>query len=80
MARDVFSSCYFDETKCKQGLIHLENYRKEWDTSLGVWRDKPRHDIHSNGADAFRTFAEGYAEPLKRRAATRHNQTNWKVV
>lgn len=60
MVRDVFGSCWFDETHCKDGLIHMENYRKEWDPRLGVWKDEPRHDRASNGADAFRTFAQGY--------------------
>ncbi len=60
MVRDVFGSCWFDEKDCQQGLIHLENYRKEWDTRLAVWKDEPRHDKASNGADAFRGFAQGY--------------------
>jgi hypothetical protein len=60
MVRDVFGSCWFDDTECKQGLIHLENYRKEWDARLAVWKDEPRHDKASNGADAFRQFAQGY--------------------
>jgi hypothetical protein len=32
-------------------------YRKEWDESRGVWKDRPRHDEASHGADAFLTFA-----------------------
>jgi hypothetical protein len=60
MVRDVFGSCWFDETGCKDGLIHLENYRKEWDDRLQVWKDQPRHDKASNGADAFRGFAQGF--------------------
>jgi hypothetical protein len=60
MVRDVFGACWFDEKDCQQGLIHLENYRKEWDTRLAVWKDEPRHDKASNGADAFRQFAQGF--------------------
>ena len=60
LVRDVFPACYFDETNCSVGLKHLDNYRKEWNDRLGVWRDHPRHDEASNGADAFRQFAQGY--------------------
>ena len=56
--RSVFNQCTFNETKCEQGLTHLELYRKEWDSRLGCWKDRPRHDQHSNGADAFRQFAQ----------------------
>jgi hypothetical protein len=39
-------------------------YRKEWDESRGVWKDCPRHDEASHGADAFLTFAcSGYKSP-----------------
>ena len=60
MVRDVFGSCWFDETNCDEGIKRLEMYRKEWDARLGVWKDEPRHDQASNGADGFRTFAQGY--------------------
>ena len=58
--RDIFSQCWFDETNCKEGLAHLQQYRKEWNDRQGCWKDKPRHDIHSEAADAFRQFAQGY--------------------
>ena len=56
--RDVFNQCWFDETNCKDGLAHLENYRKEWNDRAGCWKESPRHDIHSEAADAFRQFAQ----------------------
>jgi hypothetical protein len=58
--RDVFGSCLFDEVNTQEGIVHLENYRKEWDERRGCWKDTPRHDVHSNGSDAFRQFAQGY--------------------
>lgn len=60
--RDIFSQCWFDETNCADGLAHLALYRKEWNERLAVWSDKPRHDEHSEAADAFRQFAQGWAE------------------
>jgi len=58
LTRNAFSSCYFDEVKCKEGLIHLSLYRKTWNDRAGCWSDSPRHDIHSEAADAFRQFAQ----------------------
>lgn len=56
--RNVFSSCYFDETACATGLKRLSAYRKEWDKSRGCWRATPMHDDNSHGADAFRQFGQ----------------------
>ena len=78
MVRDVFPSCWFDETNCDQGIRHLEMYRKEWDPRLGVWKDQPRHDKASNGADAFRGFAQGY-EPNTGTGWKRKN-SNWRIT
>lgn len=56
-ARGIFPKCQFDEAGCQGGLKRLKNYRKEWDEERGVWRDRPRHDENSHGADSFQTFA-----------------------
>lgn len=78
MVRDVFGSCWFDETHCKTGLLRLESYRKEWDKRLAVWKDEPRHDQASNGADAFRTFAQGY-EPTTG-GTWKRKSTSWRTA
>ena len=88
--RDAFGTCLFDEEHCKDGIVHLELYRKEWDDRLGVWRETPRHDDHSNGADAFRQFGQAkhllgtmrsLNDPKKRRSETRRGRvTNWRVA
>ena len=56
--RNVFPLCYFDEKNCSVGLKRLEMYRKDWDRRLGVWKDEPKHDPASNGADSFRQFGQ----------------------
>ena len=56
-AREILALCVFDESKCEEGIGHLENYRKEWDENRGCWKDKPFHDSTSHGSDAFRYFA-----------------------
>jgi hypothetical protein len=55
--RTMFNQCWFDEASCDQGITCLDNYRKEWNETLGVWSDKARHDWASHGASAFMTFA-----------------------
>ena len=60
LVRSVFNQCTFDEAGCKEGLAHLANYRKEWNARLGCWSNHPRHDVHSEAADAIRQFAQGY--------------------
>ena len=60
LTRDAFATCWFDEVNCKDGIQHLDQYRKQWNRSTERYMDIPRHDIHSEGADAFRQFAQGY--------------------
>jgi hypothetical protein len=55
--RATLPSCEFDADPCAEGLSALKSYRKEWDEERGCWRDKPRHDWASHGADAFRVLA-----------------------
>jgi hypothetical protein len=55
--RNILNRCWFDERRCEKGIRALENYRKEWNELLGTWRDHPRHDHFSNGADSFRYLA-----------------------
>ena len=60
MTRAVFSACFFDEENCKDGLISLGEYRKRFNTQTGAWTEQHVHDEHSDYADAFRQFAQGY--------------------
>ena len=63
-ARAAFARCQFDKQGCDLGLLRLRAYRKEWDEGRGVWKDRPRHDEASHGANAFLTFAcSGYTPP-----------------
>lgn len=64
-ARTVFNKCYFDETKCADGLQCLRHYRYETDTDRGTLKGEPLHDWASHGADAFRYFAIAMQEPVK---------------
>jgi len=75
-ARSIFPLCQFDEAGCQTGLKRLRHYRKDWDDERGVWRDRPRHDENSHGADAFLTFAcsnfkpdTGTAMPVRKKVS-----------
>ena len=61
-ARALLPHCEFDAAACSEGLKALRAYRKEWDEERAVWRDKPRHDWASHGADAFRCLASRYKQ------------------
>lgn len=67
-SRAVFPTCDFDEADCAQGIKRLRHYRKEYDEMREVWKDRPRHDDNSHGADGFMTFACGFVPPAPKRA------------
>jgi hypothetical protein len=91
-SRSIFPKCQFDEVGCSLGLRRLRMYRKQWDENRGVWRDTPRHDDASHGADAFSTFACSPVNELedlaKRTPIDRHrgnlyrnkSSSSWKVA
>jgi len=62
--RQALASCWFDETKCSEGLRDLDNYRKAWDERRGTWKDQPFHGPESDAADAFRQFGQARASGL----------------
>ncbi|KQV27861.1 hypothetical protein ASC97_05720 [Rhizobium sp. Root1203] len=56
--REDFSGYFFDEVKCAPGIIHLENYRKQWNDSMQVWTEYPMKNGHQHAADALRQKAQ----------------------
>ncbi len=58
--RNAFARCWFDEEGCKEGIIHLEMYKKKYNVQQQCWGDSPQKDVHTEGADSFRQFAQGY--------------------
>ena len=56
--------CWFD-TKCDDGIECLRQYQREYDEDKKVFRDKPRHDWTSHGADAFRMLSIAWREEEK---------------
>lgn len=60
--RILLASCEFDEAATDQGLKCLRNYKKDWDEDLGKWKDHPRHDWASHGAQALAGLASFYKD------------------
>jgi hypothetical protein len=52
--RLMLTRCWFDAERCAKGIEALKQYRREWDGSRQVWRERPLHDWASHAADAFR--------------------------
>lgn len=53
----VLKNCWFDQEKCSQGILHLDNYKKKYSRADQMFRKEPEHNEASHGADGFRTFA-----------------------
>ena len=58
--RQIFAICYWDKTKCQQGLDALASYRSEYVEVNRVMKKNPVHDWASHGADGYQTFALGH--------------------
>lgn len=54
MIKDLFIG-----ENCEYLIECFYNYTKEWDDKNERWRDKPKHDEYSNGADSLRYTAQG---------------------
>jgi len=65
MVRDRFPKCFFNGETCESGLNSLANYQYVWDERYDTFRQNPLHNWASNGADAFRMFAQGYEEEVE---------------
>lgn len=56
-SRNFLANCYFDEERCTRLIQCLDNYRKDWDDKLGVFKSTPRHDWASHGYKSFESAA-----------------------
>lgn len=63
VTRLAFPAYRFDPVGCKEGILHLENYSRMWNTQLQCWHDHPRHDEHCHCADALRQEAQAFEQP-----------------
>jgi len=78
-ARTVFNRCYFDETKCAEGLQSLRHYRYDVDPDTKQFSNRPLHDHHSHAADAFRYFAVAIEEDRPAASARGIRMSGWRA-
>ena len=64
-ARLALMRSWFDAERCHDGIECLRQYQREYDEDKKVFRDKPKHDWTSHGADAFRMLAIAWKEEDK---------------
>lgn len=62
LVRTTLAKCWFDQTKCKEGINALENYKKRYNSSIGGFTSEDIHDDFSHGADAFRYLCSGLSK------------------
>lgn len=76
LTRTKFNTAWFDEEGCKEGLNHITLYRKKWSTRMAVWIDEPEKlEGHSEAADSFRQWAQGFDPALINSAKRPRNRT-----
>ena len=65
LTRQKFAEAFFHEADCKIGLDHLGSYHKKFNTRLQMFVEEPeKQDGHSECADAFRQWAQGWNPSL----------------
>lgn len=64
LTRKAFSRCWFDADRCEDGIEALANYQFVFDEKYDTFRQAPLHNWASNGADAFRQYAQGFIEAV----------------
>lgn len=74
--RAAMASAWIDEENCGEGLASLAAYRKRFNSAIGAFTDDAVHDSHSNYADAFRQWAQGYDGA---RQAITKDSSDWKA-
>lgn len=77
--RRMLPMIYIDEENCADGIKALDGYQKEYDEKLGTFKQTPFHNWASNGADAIRQFAQGWAPPA-RKTTRRKRRVSHKTV
>jgi hypothetical protein len=81
--RDIFHMIYIDPVHCKEGIVHLDGYKKKFNTIQQRFIDVPeKADGHSEAADALRQMGQAHASGLLnvRLPGRKKGRPNWKTV
>lgn len=84
LVRQTLAYSCFDSKRCVDGLHALESYAYEWDDNLNRFKDKPRKDWSTHGADAARyacraakEIAGALSPPSQTYRPYTYNQSSW---
>lgn len=72
--RNLLPICWFNESKCKEGVRALQEYKKEWDDKRKCFKPNPLHDWTSHGADAMRGLAVAIKSTRLSKSAQKRSQ------
>jgi phage terminase large subunit len=70
-ARQLLRVSWFDDTRCRKGIEHIEAYRRQWSEDRGVWSASPYHDRNSNASDAAQCCAMGIDQSVFKKDVAR---------
>ena len=70
LMRNDFDTYLIDEEECKDGIAHLENYSRKWNTRFQTWDDEPNHK-HSDAPDAMRQKAQAFEDTGRKKSKKR---------
>lgn len=61
--RQAFKNFWFDEEACKEGIVHLDEYKEKWSETNQCFTGQPdKLGGHSEAADALMQYAQMYDE------------------
>ncbi len=78
LTRRALLGVWIDDEWGAGGINALDNYQAEFDEKLGTYKLTPLHNWASNGADAFRQFAQGWEVPVKK--SGKKKPRNWRTL
>jgi hypothetical protein len=61
--RMTLPKCWFDEDKCRDGIEALRQYEREYSEDSKSFKQNPKHNWCSHGADAFRMLSVSWKSP-----------------
>ena len=59
-AHRMITMCHFNSVEAEGGVGALNGYERQWDEANMVYKNTPKHNWASHGADAFMCFAMGH--------------------
>jgi hypothetical protein len=51
--------CWISINNCEDGILGLDNFKKEWDETAGDWKNQPVHDWAMHPYDAIESLVRG---------------------